>query len=248
MEKHDTETNDGKDSSSPLGSFRGCNNQSSASIWPNHLHPLISSTDFLLFLSGLLPASSNLSILLLIDSINVHPLYMPMHFHCYSLLPPKKPQHYSSACWRFSTDTISNPVKSLPLCTPFLSFLLIFCYRTSHLSPFSTRINLYVQYMFLILTLFPTYCIAQDWKPPTVFLVAPSRLTAELGCLSLTRASAVANIHSSPLKANLLISGLPSTFSLLSLQITMSPSKMTFHGTSYVSLCISTVNKKGGQS
>lgn len=144
LEKHDTETNDGKDSSSPFGSFRGCNNQSSASIWPNHPHPLTSSTDFLLFLLGLLPASSNLSILLLIYSINVHPLYMSMHFHCYSLLPPKKPQHFSSACWRFSTDTISNPVKSLPLCTPFLSFLLIFCYRISHLSPFSTRINLYV--------------------------------------------------------------------------------------------------------
>lgn len=92
LEKHDTETNDGKDSSSPLGSFRGCNNQLSASIWPNHLHPLISSTDFfLLFLLGLLPASSNLSILLLIYSINVHPLYMPMHFHCYSLLPPPSP-------------------------------------------------------------------------------------------------------------------------------------------------------------
>lgn len=101
LEKHDTETNDGKDSSSPLGSFRGCNNQSSASIWPNHLHPLTSSTDFFLFLLRLLPASSNLSILLLIYSINVHPLYMPMLFHCYSLLPPKKPQHFSSACCRF---------------------------------------------------------------------------------------------------------------------------------------------------
>lgn len=63
LEKHDIKTNNGEDSSSPLGSSRGHNNQSSASIWPNHLHPLTSSTDFLFFLAGLLPATCNLSIL-----------------------------------------------------------------------------------------------------------------------------------------------------------------------------------------